>query len=865
MKENDNILKGNKKRTKEINLGEYNRYPFIYTYVYHSLCRFNRQLLAASIMGSLKTFIKAVRNSKTIAAERAVIRKESAKIRSSFRDPHLDNEKRRKNIQKLLYLYILGEPTQFGQVECLKLIASTKFSDKRIGYMVAMLIMDESQDILTLLTNSLDIDMKNANPLIIGLALTALGNLTSPELAKDLYPNVEKLLNSSQSYIKKKAALVASKLVEKDPVLCEVYLPYLDNLLNEKSHGVLLGTLVLINTIYFNDNSCHKQLVQYIPKILSHIKLLQSSSYSPEYDVKGIPDPFLFVSLLKTVRILLSSSNIYSNDDMKYNSDYLLESVNDVLTQVCAKFENTKGSGYSILYEAVKTIFTIQSDSSLKVLGVNILSKFLIQKDNNIRYVALDTLLQVIEYEPLAVQRHRNTIVGCLHDGDISIRRRALELTFGITNQQNIKLLFKEILKYLKVEQDEDLKHYITSQMTILCENYNSNVEWTLNTMISMLNIAGNYCNDNILSTILSIIMQSSGNQELIKETLVRLVKTFNSGLYDQYGLSLVTVWCLGEYSDLIIDNNNAEMNESKIFDIINSILAVSDFSNDDEKLKIKIYVLTACLKLSVKFKIPSNVEKLRMIISNASKDINLEIQTRAVEYLKIFGEPMTIKRGLLERMPAPPVKKQEITSLLNRTTLYGENAVKDTNQGSSKASKSGDLLLDLLGDDDTSKKTNSNSTLSKGINGKEKDNVIDLLSDIFGTSSINATTSNNNGNTIDSKEPESLEVFNDGSIRVGFIVEKVASGSCELQAVVKNISTNTITGISVLCAVSKQQNLQLSSIAKTTLNAQDYTPLTLKITGKPGSKVKVRVKLGYILNGKVDRQFDYVNSENTL
>lgn len=122
-------------------------------------------------MGSLKTFIKSVRNSKTIAAERAVIRKESAKIRSSFRDVHLDNDKRRKNIQKLLYLYILGEPTYFGQVECLKLLASPRFADKRVGYMATMLILDESQDILTLLTNSLDIDMKSSNQFIVGLAL----------------------------------------------------------------------------------------------------------------------------------------------------------------------------------------------------------------------------------------------------------------------------------------------------------------------------------------------------------------------------------------------------------------------------------------------------------------------------------------------------------------------------------------------------------------------------------------------------------------------------------------------------------------------------------------------------------------------
>ena len=88
--------------------------------------------------------------------------------------------------------------------------------------------------------------------------------------------------------------------------------------------------------------------------------------------------------------------------------------------------------------------------SIFKNFGVNILGKFLSTKDNNTRYVALDTLLTVVTIEPMAVQRHRSTIVNCLSDGDISIRRRALELSFGILNEQNIRVLAREILTFWK-------------------------------------------------------------------------------------------------------------------------------------------------------------------------------------------------------------------------------------------------------------------------------------------------------------------------------------------------------------------------------------------------------------------------------
>ena len=97
--------------------------------------------------------IRAIRACKTAAEERAVIRKECAAIRAAIDEN--DHDYRHRNLAKLMFIHMLGYPTHFGQMECLKLIASAGFPEKRIGYLGLMLLLDERQEVLMLVTNSL--------------------------------------------------------------------------------------------------------------------------------------------------------------------------------------------------------------------------------------------------------------------------------------------------------------------------------------------------------------------------------------------------------------------------------------------------------------------------------------------------------------------------------------------------------------------------------------------------------------------------------------------------------------------------------------------------------------------------------------
>ncbi|KAI9862767.1 MAG: clathrin associated protein complex large subunit [Trichoglossum hirsutum] len=807
-------------------------------------------------MSSLKQFIRNVRASKTIADERTVVQKESAAIRASFREESGDSNIRRNNVAKLLYLFTLGERTHFGQIECLKLLASPRFADKRLGYLGTMLLLDENQEVLTLVTNSLKNDLNHSNQYVVGLALCALGNIASVEMSRDLFPEIENLLSTANPYIRRKAALCAMRICRKVPDLQEHFLEKSKLLLQDRNHGVQLCGLTLVTSLCEADEAegGEQGIVEIFrplsPGLVRTLKGLTSSGYAPEHDVTGITDPFLQVKILRLLRVLGRGD-----------------------AQTTTNTDSSKNVGNSILYEAVLTILDIEADSGLRVLGVNILGKFLSNRDNNIRYVALNTLIKVVAVEPNAVQRHRNTILECLRDPDISIRRRALDLSFTLINEGNVRVLIRELLAFLEVA-DNEFKPIMTSQIGVAADRFAPNKRWHIDTVLRVLKLAGNYVKEQILSSFIRLIATTT---ELQTYSVQKLYASLKSDIH-QEGLTLAASWVIGEYGDALLRGGQYEeeelverVKESDIVDLFSTILSSSYAS----QIVIE-YIITALMKLTTRLSEPAQIERIRRILASHSDSLDVEVQQRAVEYGNLFGYDQ-VRRGVLEKMPPPEIREEQ--RVLGEAPAKRKPAIAGKGKKAPKQSEQ-DMLLDLMGGSDLPSPSNT-------INGSQ--NNADLLADILGGSNSSSPPlsqaasppppGRQNVNSIlglfdssgqapvaqqqpapspavdlfsglSSPQPQTLtpplggptahNAYNKNDLNITLQLQRNTEGLVQVLARFYNTGSLTrISNISLQAAVPKTQRLQLNAISSAELDAGQEATQAMRVIGSKGVSIE--------------------------
>ncbi|KAG2247495.1 hypothetical protein Bca52824_087123 [Brassica carinata] len=551
-------------------------------------------------MRGLSVFISDIRNCQNKEAERLRVDKELGNIRTCFKnDKGLTPYKKKKYVWKMLYIHMLGYDVDFGHMEAVSLISAPKYPEKQVGYIVTSCLLNENHDFLRLAINAVRNDIIGRNETYQCLALTLVGNIGGREFAESLAPDVQKLL--LQASCKEKAALCLLRLFRKNPdvVNADGWADRMAQLLDERDLGVLTSSMSLLVSLVSNDYEGYSSCLPKCVKILE--RLARNQDVPQEYTYYGIPSPWLQV---KTMRALQYFPTIEDPSTRRSLFEVLQRILmgTDVVKNV-----NKNNASHAVLFEALSLVMHLNAEKEMMSQCVALLGKFISVREPNIRYLGLENMtrmLMITDAQDI-IKKHQPQIITSLKDPDISIRRRALDLLYGMCDVSNAKGIVEELLQYLSTAEFS-MREELSLKAAILAEKFAPDLSWYVDVILQLID------NAEILLPYAASKVREYMDKIAIHETMVK-----------------VSAYILGEYGHLLARRPGCSARE--LFGILHEKLPT--VSSPTIPLLLSTYA-----KLLMHAQ-PPDIELQKQIWNVFKKyesSIDVEIQQRAVEYFEL-------------------------------------------------------------------------------------------------------------------------------------------------------------------------------------------------------------------------------------
>ena len=863
-------------------------------------------------MLKIRQLIKRVRACRTAEEERSVINKESAEIRNLSKDPNAPFKAR--NLCKAIYMQMMGYQTSFMQMSCINLLASPDFTEKRIAYSALSLVIDSTSQVLLLATSTIKKDLQNKdNPDIQALALNAVGDVCTPDMCREISMEVANLISSAEDpNVKKKAACAAVVIIKNCPETIDSFVDKIPTLLEDRTHSVCLSGIYLVLEMISQNPSIVEKIKKYHSMFVKYEKSLLSVSYSPEFDVNGITDPFLQAKILEILQ--------YTAKDDKE----LIDELADLFVSVQSITESSKQTGYALQYEIIKDINNLNASSGMKNLSNNILGKFLSSNDYNLKYIALNTLKDVARKDLASVQKHRSVILEFLKDSDISLQKRALDLIYLIINKNNLKNITKECLIFLPKAEDE-IKYELTKKLQDSIVKYSISYKWEIDSLIKMVINSKGKLYEDVLSQIIVAILEVkdlyiySAHKAFLA---LKMKKNENNP-----PLAKLCIYIIGELAIYLINNTTLNCKNETLSvtenDILNLFKEVGNKHNNLGNETVIEYLLNALVKLFIKFK--DKKSEIESMIKHYKRSYFSEVQSRALEYLQFNkSNKDKMKEKMVEAVPVPQRKKEnwereqkEKRKLVDDKdednyepeddlicVRLTEGVIKNIQINEMEIKENNNTGLDFLGEkeDENDNNINNNKQTSNldlldlnnifsaasgnnpadinsnnnNQNNNQAGNPFDILNMQLNQNNqnnnqqsnndinniLNMVIGNNNNipdNNIENKKPTTeintmKECFKNDDITMYYNITKKESNNIDGSLYATNNKNIEIIGVKIIFQVQKFVKLNVLSVSGDKLEPNQSLGIKKDFTltsSEPNKKVTLKIKLQYTINSE--------------
>eukprot|EP01006_Ploeotia_vitrea_P024201 TRINITY_DN56955_c0_g2_i1.p1 TRINITY_DN56955_c0_g2~~TRINITY_DN56955_c0_g2_i1.p1 ORF type:complete len:546 (+),score=87.31 TRINITY_DN56955_c0_g2_i1:230-1639(+) len=369
----------------------------------------------------------------------------------------------------------------------------------------------------------------------------------------------------------------------------------------------------------------------------------------------------------------------------------------EYLACVCTNTVMARNTGYAVLYECVRTITAIESDSQLGEMAINMMGNFLLAKEMNFRYVALHALAKIVHFNPAAVGNHQDTLISCMKDDDESIRKVALDVICALVDKQTVEAIVPDMVSLLlEVVKDETVSEaktewisQLTEKITTVVDKFSPTPLWNVDTLLRVFNAAGatvpvseghkllgritHASTETQTYTVKALWSTLAANAPVAANFTATKLKVEEDALnYCQKdSLLALAIWCTGEFADLlcrppptnfnpvvsVVDWKKVQPTASEVFDVLQSFAFTHYITN----LSIKKAVLMALFKLAGRAQ--SLVEPVVQVCQRFNNHKDIELQQRSVEFCSLLPGLKSCT-GLVDRMPPAPLSADPATSV---------------------------------------------------------------------------------------------------------------------------------------------------------------------------------------------------------
>lgn len=667
-------------------------------------------------MKGLNQFIVDLRNSKDQEEELKKISHEVNNIRSKMQSfSSLNGSQRKKYICKLIYVYILGNPdlVDFGFRESKELLASSNYGEKKLGYLAVSILLNSQEfgkrplftakehlnHALTEIHEYLVQDLQSQDDEVNCLAIQMIATCftTSDVIIQNTDKNAFKWMEIidmvyasltspiNKPVVKQKAAIALKSLLQIYPdvlIKNNNWTPRILKVIEEsKDFSVVLSSIGLLNLIL---QQSPDKVRSVIPSVAQRLySIVVENQCPPQYYYYDTPAPWLVVKLFQFVEhFFLAYRDLKTKAPAGEFVD--IETLNKLRQCVSKSIKvashNVKGlpnrnSQSSILFQAVSLAVFLEASPEAINGASNALLMLISTSDTNTRYLALDALIKLIGRlessnlsSPEAFKDNLPLFTKLLHEKDISIRRKALDLLYTLCDSSNFTLVLNELLEYFP-HADLNMKSELSVKIAVLAENFATDSTWYVSTILKLLSIGGgsnangsSFIDKEIWERIVQIIVNNDDLQKKACKIIINLIKKpFSSApanIVSSESLIKVAAFILGEFGEQVGDLEDLSI-EVQFRLLYTAYFGVS--------LATRALLLTSFLKILVKNPDLTFVPDIIDLFEAEVQSIDLEIQTRAYEYLKLstMHSDFRLAKNVVRGIPAFNQKENPFLSRL--------------------------------------------------------------------------------------------------------------------------------------------------------------------------------------------------------